>query len=98
MMAANYRHIGGLENRLGRHYSRFSASWPAAPLPLNHLPGENRGTAGPSCAVWARGGAPPGGSVGLLGRFFPPRGAAAESTEWGGREIFGRTGGHKRAL
>jgi hypothetical protein len=26
MMAANYRHIGGLENRLGRHYSRFSAS------------------------------------------------------------------------
>jgi hypothetical protein len=25
-MAANYRHIGGLENRLGRHYSRFSAS------------------------------------------------------------------------
>jgi len=23
-MAANYRHIGGGENRLGRHYSRFS--------------------------------------------------------------------------
>src|SRR6266850_8445869 len=46
MMAANYRHIGGLENRLGRHYSRFSASWPAAPLPLNHLPGENRQTMG----------------------------------------------------
>ena len=23
MMAANYRSIGGLENRLGRHYSRF---------------------------------------------------------------------------
>jgi hypothetical protein len=32
MMAANYRHIGGRENRLGRHYSRFSASWPAALL------------------------------------------------------------------
>jgi hypothetical protein len=46
MMAANYRHIGGLENRLGRHYSRFSASWPAVPLPLNHLRGENRQTMG----------------------------------------------------
>jgi hypothetical protein len=32
MMAANYRHIGGLENRLGRHYSRFSSSGPAVPL------------------------------------------------------------------
>jgi hypothetical protein len=32
MMAANYRHIGGLENRLGRHYSRFSVFWPAARL------------------------------------------------------------------
>src|SRR6516162_2063202 len=30
MMAANYRHIGGGENRLGRHYSRFSAFWPPA--------------------------------------------------------------------
>src|SRR5262252_5146679 len=27
MMAANYRHIGGNENRLGRHYSRFSGLW-----------------------------------------------------------------------
>src|SRR6516225_4922115 len=32
MMAANYRHIGGGENRLGRHYSRFSAFWPPAAL------------------------------------------------------------------
>src|SRR6185437_15578374 len=30
MMAANYRHIGGRENRLGRHYSRFSGIWPTA--------------------------------------------------------------------
>src|SRR5205823_2789375 len=30
MMAANYRHIGGSENRLGRHYSRFSRIWPTA--------------------------------------------------------------------
>src|SRR5256885_1025304 len=30
MMAADYRHIGGLENRLGRHYSRFS---PFSPTP-----------------------------------------------------------------
>src|SRR5215510_7480182 len=28
MMAANYRHIGGGVNRLGRHYSRFSGFWP----------------------------------------------------------------------
>src|ERR1700750_926284 len=32
MMAADYRHIGGRENRLGRHYSRFSALWPAPAL------------------------------------------------------------------
>ena len=36
-MAANYRQIGGLENRLGRHYSRFSASGPAAPLAAQSL-------------------------------------------------------------
>jgi hypothetical protein len=40
-MAADYRHIGGLENRLGRHYSRFFAFWPARPLQVNHLPCEN---------------------------------------------------------
>src|SRR6516162_2255361 len=32
MMAANYQHIGGGANRLGRHYSRFSAFWPPAAL------------------------------------------------------------------
>src|SRR5690348_7996762 len=37
MMAADYRHIGGCENRLGRHYSRFSAFWPPPPLQVNHL-------------------------------------------------------------
>jgi hypothetical protein len=31
-MAANYQHIGGHENRLGRHYSRFSAFWSPAAL------------------------------------------------------------------
>src|SRR5215831_3783875 len=30
MMAANYQHIGGGVNRLGRHYSRFSGFWPMA--------------------------------------------------------------------
>src|SRR5437763_3045811 len=30
MMAADYRHIGGVENRLGRHYSPFS---PFSPTP-----------------------------------------------------------------
>src|SRR5437899_9649430 len=37
MMAANYRHIGSVENRLGRHYSRFSASGPAATLAAQSL-------------------------------------------------------------
>ena len=37
MMAANYRHIGGRENRLGRHYSRFSTFWPAALLAAQRL-------------------------------------------------------------
>jgi len=32
MMAANYRHIGGDENRLGRHYGPFPAFWPPATL------------------------------------------------------------------
>src|SRR5947208_8594355 len=32
MMAADYRHIGGRENRLGRHYSRFSPFWPPPAL------------------------------------------------------------------
>ena len=45
-MAANYRHIGGGENRLGRHYSRFSAFWPPQPLPVNHLLCENCRTQG----------------------------------------------------
>jgi len=36
-MAADYRHIGGRENRLGRHYSRFSAFWPAALLAVQWL-------------------------------------------------------------
>ena len=43
-MAADYRHIGGFENRLGRHYSRFSLH--PGPLPINHLLCENRGTQG----------------------------------------------------
>src|SRR5215472_3471555 len=30
MMAANYRHNGGGENRLGRHYSRFAGIWPTS--------------------------------------------------------------------
>src|SRR5437764_3514545 len=41
MMAADYRHIGGLENRLGRHYSRFRRFSPRHPLPINHLSCEN---------------------------------------------------------
>src|SRR6266851_5024116 len=37
MMAANYRHIRGFENRLGRHYSRFPAFSPAATLARQSL-------------------------------------------------------------
>jgi hypothetical protein len=43
MMAANYRHIRGLENRLGRHYTDFR---PQRSLSFNNLPHKNRGTAG----------------------------------------------------
>src|SRR5271155_4344941 len=37
MMAADYRHIGGRENRLGRHYSRFSPFLPAPALASQSL-------------------------------------------------------------
>jgi hypothetical protein len=37
MMAADYRHIGGSENRLGRHYSRLPRFSPRLPLLINHL-------------------------------------------------------------
>jgi len=46
MMAANYQHIGGHENRLGRHYSRFQRFGHPRPLPINHLLCENRRTQG----------------------------------------------------
>jgi hypothetical protein len=38
MMTDDYRHIGGLENRLGRHYSRFRRFGPHGSLPINDLP------------------------------------------------------------
>src|SRR2546423_20740 len=41
MMAADYRHIGGRENRLGRHYSDFRRFSPPRPLQVNQLPCEN---------------------------------------------------------
>src|SRR5712671_4346147 len=37
MMAADYRHIGGRENRLGRHYSRFSPFLPTPALASQSL-------------------------------------------------------------
>src|SRR6202022_93118 len=46
MMAANYRHIGGRENRLVGTTADFSPPGPRRPSPPNYLPGENRGTAG----------------------------------------------------
>src|SRR5580704_7566966 len=53
MMAANYRHIGGLENRLGRHYSRFSASGPAAPLTAQSLDLRKSRNGGSNWRSWA---------------------------------------------
>src|SRR5215469_6128887 len=64
MMAANYRHIGGGENRLGRHYSRFSAFWPPQPLPVNHLLCENCRTQGRIGEV---------GLAAMLSTLEPPR-------------------------
>jgi hypothetical protein len=36
-MAADYRHIDSLENRLGRHYSRFSPFLPTPALASQSL-------------------------------------------------------------
>src|SRR5215470_16121075 len=46
MMAANYRHIGGGENRLGRHYADFRGFGSRPSLPINHLHCEIRRTQG----------------------------------------------------
>src|SRR6202043_3518222 len=54
MMAANYRHIGGLENRLGRHYSRFSASGPVAPLAAQSLARRKSRNGGANRRSWAK--------------------------------------------
>src|SRR5207302_10711667 len=54
MMAANYRHIGDLENRLGRHYSRFSASGPAAPRAAQSLAPRKSRNGGSNRRSWVR--------------------------------------------
>jgi hypothetical protein len=54
MMAANYQHIGGRENRLGRHYSRFLAFWPAAPLAAQSLARRKSRNSGSNRRSWAR--------------------------------------------
>src|SRR5207302_1303481 len=65
MMAADYRHIGDRENRLGRHYSRFSAFWPAPTLAGQSLAlrklcdaGSNRRSRAKPSTVGTREGAP----------------------------------------
>src|SRR5258705_11901068 len=63
MMAVNYRHIGGLENRLGRHYSRFSASWPAAPLVAQSLARRKSPNHGSNRRSQVRAAAAPGAPV-----------------------------------
>ena len=45
-MAANYLHIRGSENSLGRHYKQFCPSRPGRPLFVNELSCENRAAAG----------------------------------------------------
>jgi len=57
-MAANYQHIGGHENRLGRHYSRFSAFWSPAALTDQSLAlrkSQNAGSNGRSRASYSYG-------------------------------------------
>jgi hypothetical protein len=44
MMAADYRHIGGLENRLVRDYRRFSTSGPKAPTRMSYGTAPSRST------------------------------------------------------
>jgi hypothetical protein len=46
MMAVNYLHIRGSENRLGRNYQQFWLSRPRRPLLVNDLFRENRAPAG----------------------------------------------------
>src|SRR5215813_15151855 len=55
MMAANYRHIGGGENRLGRHYSRFSGIWPTSFLADQSLTPRKSQNAGSNRPSRARG-------------------------------------------
>src|SRR6266581_8233846 len=66
MMAANYRHIGGQENRLGRHYSRFLPFSPAVPHARQslaaqkfHRGGSNRRSQAKAVRCLSRSGAPP---------------------------------------
>src|SRR5271170_4765496 len=96
MMAADYRHIGGRENRLGRHYSRFSPFLPAPALASQSLAlrklcdaGSNRrrrvNTDGKDIVVF--GAAPTSGVPGAMGgddgrifRNVPPAAIPARST------------------
>src|SRR4029077_4345480 len=57
MMAANYRHIGGRENRLGRHYSRFSGIWPTAFVADQSLARQKSRNGGANRRRWANLGA-----------------------------------------
>src|ERR1700720_1387151 len=66
MMAANYRHIGGLENRLARHYSRFSASGRAAPLAAQSLARRKSRNGGSNRRSWVRKGHPSSGAMRVL--------------------------------
>ena len=45
-MAADYRHIGGVEIDLVGTTADFRRFRPPQPLPINHLLGENCGTQG----------------------------------------------------
>jgi hypothetical protein len=54
MMAANHQHIGGGENRLGRHHSQFSGIWPTSFLAAQSLTLRNSQNAGPAALGVAR--------------------------------------------
>src|SRR3954469_13301273 len=71
MMAADYRHIGGRENRLGRHYSRFSPFWPTPALAGQSLALRKLCDAGSNRRSQARGTGNAPGASGLAQRYQP---------------------------
>ena len=78
-MAADYRHIGGVENRLGRHYSRFSPFSPTPALADQSLARRKLWNAGSNRRSRARGEKRPADVIGNAVKVM--RIATGEETE-----------------